>query len=189
MLMWRRTKCSTSRGGYQLIVVEEKISKKYLNDGQTRKSAQLWDGLETRVYRHDPEHYGIHVSQRTIICEVTTLINNFGAKTTSNWNKAGEDQRREAVDPDSDHTYYYNPRTRVSKWRLPTDAVVIKKDSSRRHVQGREQTDCPGKSRVAIPIHHSRRVFKNEANQIDAMERAGRIEHILSTRHVKACHT
>ncbi len=71
-----------------------------------------------------------------------------------NSNKAGEDQWREAIDPESGRTYYYNRRTRVSKWRLPADAVVIKKDP-RNRVQGREQTDCTDKSRVVIPIPSS----------------------------------
>lgn len=55
--------------------------------------------------------------------------------------KAGVDQWREAVDPESGRTYYYNRRTRESKWRLPTGAVVKKKESSRRYGQSREQSD------------------------------------------------
>lgn len=70
-------------------------------------------------------------------------------------NKDGKDQWREAVDPESGRTYYYNRRTRVSKWRLPTGAVVKKKDSSRGYRQGREQTDCTDNSQVLIPIMSS----------------------------------
>lgn len=60
-----------------------------------------------------------------------------------NLNKAGEDQWREARDPESGRTYYYNRRTRVSKWRLPSDVIVKKKDSNRRHAE---------KSGTMIPI-------------------------------------
>jgi len=38
---------------------------------------------------------------------------------------------REVVDPESGRTYYYNRRTRISKWRLPKDATLVKKGSSR----------------------------------------------------------
>jgi len=57
-----------------------------------------------------------------------------------NSSKPREDQWKEAVDPESGRKYYYNRRTRESKWRIPTGAVVKKKDSSRRREQGREQS-------------------------------------------------
>jgi hypothetical protein len=38
---------------------------------------------------------------------------------------------RETVDPESGRTYYYNRRTRISKWRLPKGATLVKKGSSR----------------------------------------------------------
>lgn len=38
---------------------------------------------------------------------------------------------REVVDPESGRTYYYNRRTRISKWRLPKGATLVNKGSSR----------------------------------------------------------
>ena len=101
--------------------------------------------VETSEAEHQP-------SPALSILSVTRQRRDVLDSSRPNSNKAGEDQWKEAVDPESGRTYYYNRRTRVSKWRLPTDAVLTKKDSSRRHVQGCEQTDCTDKSRVVNPI-------------------------------------
>lgn len=55
----------------------------------------------------------IGISQRTLICEVATLINNSVTNNTPNSKKAGEDQSREAIDPETDHTYYYDLNTSI----------------------------------------------------------------------------
>ncbi len=39
------------------------------------------------------------------------------------------DQWREVVDPESERTYYYNRKTRASKWRLPNGAKLMTKAS------------------------------------------------------------
>ena len=43
---------------------------------------------------------------------------------------SNRDEWREVADPESGRVYYYNRRTRVSKWRLPKGAILVKKTSN-----------------------------------------------------------
>ena len=65
--------------------------------------------------------------------EASTIsaANTFSSKGESN----SSDEWREVTDPESGRIYYYNRRTRVSKWKLPRGAILVKKLSNRSHNQ------------------------------------------------------
>ena len=71
--------------------------------------------------------------------------------TASSSNYAGEDQWREVVDPESGRTYYYNRKTRKTKWRLPKGALV-KKASCQSHHQKYDPNDTTNQIRLDTPL-------------------------------------
>jgi hypothetical protein len=65
---------------------------------------------------------------------VSSKISHPKAKNLDPSTYAGEDHWREVVDPESGRTYYYNPKTMKTQWRLPKGAI-IKKASCQSHHQ------------------------------------------------------
>lgn len=51
----------------------------------------------------------------------------------------------EVIDPESGNTYYYNRRTRISKWRMPNGASLVKKESSQ---------SVTTKQKTPLALHH-----------------------------------
>ncbi|KAL3805770.1 LOW QUALITY PROTEIN: hypothetical protein ACHAW5_000020 [Stephanodiscus triporus] len=82
--------------------------------------------------------------------------------TSSSSTRAGEDHWREVVDPESGRTYYYNRKTRMSKWRLPKGATLIKTASCRRHHQSYEPIVTADRIRLNEPLTPQRNHTRDE---------------------------
>lgn len=82
--------------------------------------------------------------------------------TSSSFTRAGEDHWREVVDPESGRTYYYNRKTRMSKWRLPKGATLIKKASCRRHHQSYEPIVTTDRIQLDEPMTPQRNHRRDE---------------------------
>lgn len=59
---------------------------------------------------------------------------------TASTKSSKDNEWREVQDPESRRTYYYNRVSRVSKWKLPEGAILVKKTTSRSDHQRTEHT-------------------------------------------------
>jgi hypothetical protein len=66
--------------------------------------------------------------------EQTSVLLNSSRTSHQIDNSSKKDEWKEVIDPESRRTYYYNRKTRVSKWKLPKGAVLAKPKSSSRSV-------------------------------------------------------
>ena len=60
-------------------------------------------------------------TEETVVGSISSFERSEHSRSTCN-----NDEWREVIDPESGRKYYYNRRTRVSKWRLPKSAVLAK---------------------------------------------------------------
>ncbi|KAL3768486.1 hypothetical protein ACHAWO_008615 [Cyclotella atomus] len=105
------------------------------------------DGYERKLnFSLDNKHrHSIdHIHKRSISMSLDTSRNSRSEQTSAVLNDSKsshqtdgtfkKDEWKEVIDPESGRTYYYNRKSRVSKWKLPKGAVLVKPKASSRSV-------------------------------------------------------
>lgn len=93
----------------------------------TRESAEA---VKEQTYPEQNLSSHSCVSSRDTCPSMTGRHQNDSRSTLQTNSSSKKDEWREVIDPESGRTYYYNRRSRVSKWKLPRGAVLAKPKKS-----------------------------------------------------------